>query len=370
MLRLLWRRLFKANDDVEELPHQPAKDYSLEITVSSPFGSSASVPAGDNDDAEAPEKITSSRHKEQAFDGNWKESPAHLLLLTQFLRPRSRDDHEWSTGYWDPALGESTEKAIERFLREGTLVPVSTDQALDHGFTVPQLKELLRERGLKVSGRKSELIARLIEADPTGAAEIAAKLNLIHCSELGRDIAERYLAEREKERIRVWQQVRELLKAREFVQASKLVADYEARQVFPRGLNIDWRDHDPSRDVAILKAIFATRPRGLGPISDKALEEFRMYAALDYLWGTNEYSQTIDAVSMILSSAQATVNMADLGDSGARFIEIRTANDDLVCPACRALEGRRFPIDEAPSLPYERCTSEFGCRCWAVESDF
>lgn len=49
-----------------------------------------------------------------------------------------------------------------------------------------------------------------------------------------------------------------------------------------------------------------------------------------------------------------------------RMVEFRTANDNFVCANCRALERKRFPVDEAPVLPYERCTSKEGCRCWTA----
>lgn len=41
-------------------------------------------------------------------------------------------------------------------------------------------------------------------------------------------------------------------------------------------------------------------------------------------------------------------------------------NDELVCPECRALEGTLFFSKDAPKMPYDKCTSDFGCRCWAV----
>jgi len=44
-------------------------------------------------------------------------------------------------------------------------------------------------------------------------------------------------------------------------------------------------------------------------------------------------------------------------------IGIRTCNDDHVCPACREIASRIWPIDQVPELPYEKCTSKTGCRC-------
>ena len=42
-------------------------------------------------------------------------------------------------------------------------VPVATTESYD-AMKVPELKALLKERGLKVGGKKAELVARLREA--------------------------------------------------------------------------------------------------------------------------------------------------------------------------------------------------------------
>jgi len=374
MLRALWKRIFGTHGEAEK-PPKDVDDIAAEEAIQDIKGIPVEITVGpsitDNlQDSARPREGEGARKAALTAPSDWRESSAHLLFLTDFIRPRALDEPAWSTGYWDSVLGESPWEAVKRFLDEGILVPVDVNHALDHKFTVPQLKEMLRERGLKVSGRKAELITRLVEADPDGMKEIAVGLSLVWCSEQGRKIAEQYLAEQEEERAKVQQQVRELLKAHEFEQASRIVANYEAKQVFPRGLNIDWKHHDPARDVEILKAIFTSKPKALGQVSEETLEVFRMYAATEYLWGTTEKLQAIDEVRLISSDAQFRVNIAEFRRRGVRTVEIQTADDKSVCPECRALEGRTFMIDEVPSLPYERCTSEFGCRCWAVEADF
>lgn len=48
----------------------------------------------------------------------------------------------------------------------------------------------------------------------------------------------------------------------------------------------------------------------------------------------------------------------------AQFVEVLTALDGDVCPECRALAGRTFPIDEAPPLPLHRAGGGRDvCRC-------
>lgn len=49
--------------------------------------------------------------------------------------------------------------------------------------------------------------------------------------------------------------------------------------------------------------------------------------------------------------------------SGVREVEYLCA--DQACGACRRLDAHRFPLDEAPRLPLERCSHDV-CRCTYV----
>ena len=104
--------------------------------------------------------------RETGFD--WQKSPAHMRLLSKFLRPRVAEDFSKTSGYWEKQLGETPQKAIERFLDEGVLVHADFSEHLTSKFKVTELKGMLEVRGLPVSGRKSELISRLVHADPEG----------------------------------------------------------------------------------------------------------------------------------------------------------------------------------------------------------
>jgi hypothetical protein len=53
---------------------------------------------------------------------------------------------------------------------------------------------------------------------------------------------------------------------------------------------------------------------------------------------------------------------------GAAIANVRTLGiaDGSHCDECRKINGRVFAIDDAPALPYDRCTCESGCRCTAL----
>lgn len=315
------------------------------------------------------------------FGFAWKKSPAHLLLLSKFLSTRSVEDFSGSDD-WKAALREAPQKAIKRFLNEGMIERADLVGLLGYKYKVYELKKMLKQRGLPVSGRKTELIDRLVKADPEGMAKTVAGLNLRQCSKQGREITEQYLALEKQKRVTVERKVLDALQKHKFRAASQLVASYEADQVFPRGMGIDWKNHDPRRDVAVLNGIFGRKPKVLAQFNDRQFELLSITAGMKYLWGTIRAKDLLPpdeaelvrdneaAVRAINSHALYLVQLSEFRKAGVKTVEIRNCNDSLVCEACRKLGKKKHKLDKVPELPYEKCTSEAGCRCWMVAADF
>jgi len=309
------------------------------------------------------------------FGFDWRKSNAHLLLLSKFIRPKTMGGFTRSDA-WKTALGEGPERAIKRFLKEGMLTQADLTAQLDYKFKVSELKDMLRKRGLPVSGRKIDLIQRLVQADPEGMKQAVTGLKVLVCTKEGRKIAEEYLASERAKRSKVEQQVMEYLRRRKFKDASVTVASYEAEQVFPRGMGIDWKHYNPAHDITILNFIFARKPKILARLDDEQSLILRLAAGMMYLWGTNrakkewlppdfETGLSMDnhaAARMFIFHATYLVNIANYKKSGVvKRVEILAAPDS--CDACKKISGKRFKLGEVPELPYEHCTHEMGCRC-------
>jgi len=276
---------------------------------------------------------------------------------------------------WKTVLGESPQQAIKRFLDEGVLAQANLNAQLDYKFKATELKDMLKKRALAVSGRKFDLIQRLGQADPEGMKQAVAGLIVFLCSELGLKTAEQYLAREKAKRSKVEQQIIEYLRQRKFKEASVMVASYEAEQVFPRGIGIDWKYYNPARDIAVLNTIFDSKPKILACLNDSQLDALRLSAGMIYLWGTNqgkkwlppnfetELAMDNDAASrMFFFYATHRVNVANYRQSRVvKQVEILAAQDS--CDACKKISGKRFKLDEVLELPYEHCTHEMGCRC-------
>ncbi len=307
-----------------------------------------------------------------------KKSPPHCLLLTRFLHPQEIGRFAESKD-WERVLGEHPRKAIQRFIDEGLLEPVELPELLARYYKVNDLQEMAKQRGLSASGRKDDLISRLIEADPEGMKKAVAGVTLLRCSQRGRQLAEEYLAQERDKQEKTERDVIAALEKHRFREAALIVASYEAGQVFPRGMGIDWKHYNPSRDVELLTAIFQLVPRRLTHLSYAQMEKVRIAAGVCVLMWTlgqaTEWLKSYEtqelgipyeaAIFMAKSYAGFKVELNHLRQSGYKWVRIMTCNDDHVCESCRKLAARRYAIEKVPELPYEGCTSEV-CRCSIV----
>lgn len=308
------------------------------------------------------------------FGFDWRKSNAHLLLLSKFLQPRTMDDYAESDN-WKAILREDPKLTIKRFINEGMLTHANLNAQLDYNFKAAELKAMLKQRGLPVSRRKEELINRLVQADSEGMKNAIAGLTILLCSERGREIADQYITIEKAKRTKLEGQVLEYIKQGKFKESSVTVAAYEAEQVFPRGIGIDWKNHNPARDIEMLKLIFGNRPKILSRLNDDQLAALRLAAGMIYLLGTNQGKEWLptglqtglsmdndSATRIFFFYASHQANIANYRQSGVvKQVEILAAPNS--CEACKKISGKKFKLNEVLELPHEHCTHKMGCRC-------
>lgn len=298
-----------------------------------------------------------------------------LQLLWRFVRPCSPDD-VLRDGGWTERLGESPQKAIQRFVDEGLLEQLPLDERLDALLKVPDLKKMLKSRGLPLSGKKAQLIERLLEADKQGVeAEFKGK-TLLRCTARGKETAEQQgQAERDR-REAVEQQVMEALRQRQYATASRLVAQFEASQPFSRGMGVDWKNHDASHDVFVLTVIMERTPKALAKTDPSGLAPIRIAAGMMYLWGVSRAvpwlppAGGMDAIVAQAQKARVLVAHAQFASSIEGYKQSGTKGAEIIggdsCPACKRIQGKKYKLNSVPELPYEGCTAEGGCCCTVV----
>ena len=178
------------------------------------------------------------------------------------------------------------------------------------------------------------------------------------------------------------QQVYEALMQRQFRQASQAVATYEAQQVFPRGLGMDWANHDPTHDAMILDAIFTRTPQLIAPLHGASLDALRIAAGMQALFARPDagkpwlparselacHLKADVAARMLLSPARYLQPLDqyrwwrdEYGEGRTYDLKIHSTSNS--CAACVALSSGTYTLEDVPELPHEACTHEWGCGC-------
>jgi hypothetical protein len=322
------------------------------------------------------------------------------LLLSKFLTRKEIGDSALSDGIWSRVLGEGTQTTIKRFVDENLLEYADLDGLVEFKFKATELKEMLKRRSLPVSGRKGDLIARLIQADSETMQKAVHGLTVLKCTEKGRELAEQYLAKEQENKKNVERLILDALRVYDFKTACMFSASYEAEKLFPRDPLILGQTYDPVRaaarlkeynsaeDVEMLKKMFECKPKILGRLNEEHLNLVRIAAGMTHLWGSGEGESWLPfwlpedfntdlamdgaaAPMMVLFYLDHLRKLELYRSTGIEMVEIMTSDpgDPHCCPSCRKLEKRKYRIHEVPELPNENCTSELGCRCEAVPVD-
>ena len=120
-------------------------------------------------------------------------------------------------------------------------------------FTAADLKPLLKQSGLKVSGRKAELVERLVQGALALCEATVETIDLHVPSEEGEALVAQYGAAGSA----FLEATFEALVGGDVELAATLIAEWEAAELFPRGIGIEWSQGMPApyrRQAAFLLA--------------------------------------------------------------------------------------------------------------------
>ena len=73
---------------------------------------------------------------------NWKNSKAHLLLLSKFIRAQE-PKYFYNQDYWAKVLNESPENTINRFINENMLSSVDLNTLVSYKYKVTEFQSEL-----------------------------------------------------------------------------------------------------------------------------------------------------------------------------------------------------------------------------------
>lgn len=310
---------------------------------------------------------------------DWKNSQAHLLLLSKFRNGDSPETYRKAEN-WESVLKEKPFQAIEKFLKDGALELSRLQELVAYKFKASELKSLLSEKKLKVTGSKEELIQRLIENDEKLMRESTNDLFLYRCTEDGIQLVERYIENEKAKRNNAKNITFELLIKKDLSGAARVATDYEASQIFPRGIGIDWKNYDSDLS-AELRTIFEGVPEILKGIEKEKIAELRLATAMGILWGTNVKDWLPDgfqtgihldpdvASRMFIFYSSHIRNMQSYRLSSTKTVEV-IGSEQNSCAECKKINGKKYKLENVPELPYAKCTCVMGCRCTTAAGNY
>ena len=277
--------------------------------------------------------------------------------------------------FWRTVLGAAPEFVVSRFLACGFVTDRGVEVAtLLQLKSKDELKSLAKSRGISQSGTKEVLAKKLFKANPSEMSGLFRGKRYITCTPKGQLLVEK-LQESERElRLEAESQSESALRAGSHKDACTIVANFEASQVFQRGLGIDWSNYDAAHDIEILNEIANYSSPRHRHIPENILSSLRISAGMMNLWGennplkwlTDSEQKFAPEARMILHAAIEKVRLKELRRAGIPRVKILSSGRDDVCNTCKKANGETYPRQSAPELPDSQCTCPYGCPCTLI----
>lgn len=298
---------------------------------------------------------------------DWRTSPVHLDLLSKFANGRDiAQVMDWQ--YLKDTLGEPTKLAIDRFIDEGALVPCTLEESVGRLLTVSDLKGLLKERRLPLSGKKADLVGRLVEADRDAAKEVVGRQQLMKCSSEALALLDAF------------EEKRDASEAEAKANACRFLLEGNVREAYREYIQYTRKYKNPDLlsspyEAEELKITLSTSPDALSYLNALALDQLQAAVAMSQLWHGEDplhwlpESFPTDAInpktaaSYLARAAGFKGQIAQASEYDAKVRVVFSPYDVDSCGLCKQYDRKEFAPADVPSFPLCGCTSETGCMC-------
>jgi hypothetical protein len=199
--------------------------------------------------------VTQLASSQELSPSGWRDLRAPRLF---FAKATNRGVFDLGyADYWDAKLGDSGTVVLRRFIAEGLIEPAPIETVIDKRFTIDQLKPHLKSRGLKVGGKKPEMVARIMAADPVWAQEQTKGLELYRRTSEGQRLADEIYDSISAKQGEMEARLTMLIHDGRHEEAHRAWAEWDAEQVFPRDawLGVDNRKIDPSHFIQMAQSL-------------------------------------------------------------------------------------------------------------------
>lgn len=242
--------------------------------------------------------------------------------------------------------------------KEFDLLRYSNLKEATEKMTIKELKEYLRNKNLKLTGNKKDLIERLLpELSEEEQKTITINNKCYILTEKGNQLLEKYKNAQENEQQRLFEQIIKLFKEKQISEAYKQICQYNFKYNNISGINFNWQEElEKGINDIDYKIIKWFMEKELS-ISEEILEEdFKAIICYTYLSGKsyndiiklikNVYNYNEDILniqyynSMISNEREALV----LENLDMEYYEI--LDTDNSCNKCKSKTHKKFKLSE------------------------
>jgi|GEM_PF-1704707 len=299
-------------------------------------------------------RLTRSRRSSPGSRSNLAPEESRWAFLSYFRHPQEIDKDPWFAS-WSDTLGRPYREVVGELLEQGYLRLAGIKKKLALKLRVPELKLLMYEHDLKVSGKKEELLDRLLEARPLEAERAVADVgDLYLCTEKGLQAVDQYEERSAERRQSADIEIKKLLRAGNVEQAAAVVRRFNQNLPRPPAEN-------PLDKDEVMTILGITQVPGL---TADEVEEGRLRLAAEVLWeGKIVSGDPVAKRAAFLIERQRSVETLKQFAENEFVNKVEIMCQDDSCRKCKAVAGKRYPLKKAPLIPIDGCTHESGCRC-------
>lgn len=292
----------------------------------------------------------------------------------EFLKRVDKHNVNMEFGGLVTLLGLNAKETIKFFI-DLELIKESDYKDEIQIMTIPKLKDILRSKQCKLTGKKQELVERVLENFSREECSNFIKGNKYYIlTEKGKELLGEYRSKKEKELLEVEYKCIQLLKQRKINESYKEMALYESKQPLKRGMGIDW-DREYRTGLNKIELML------LNELYKECDIEVVCAVAMISFWGgknikgiilrnfnnlTHEEVDLIEEKAFYLFKVNNTKReLLELKEAGIEKYEFLASLDSTTCSICGKLDGKAFRLEEAV-IGVNCPPMHNSCRCCTV----
>jgi len=296
------------------------------------------------------------------------QSEIELVLLNEFMNPKFANR---VLAYWSQDIQQTV---FEKLISTGDLIKPPIESIINVAYKITDLKKILLDNKLSVTGNKQVLIERII-INNIAYGEVPN--NIYECSHAAKQRVETWLEERRITEFEVVNKVVDFLKKRNVVDAYKVrngfKKNHPARSDFcevNNPLTIKLPSETLNKEIEL---ILGAKPKLLSYLSHEDLERIKLSTALLEMgfFGSSLEIPMVGFIGsprfpsarlrhLIHNHEQYLLNHEVLKRSGIKEFEVFAYDRTTLCANCAKYIDKTLTVDDLPEIPNPNCLEGWG----------